>query len=186
MFRKHVFQVQPSMNPTAVFSAVELAVPGLWDTLGAQVFAGRIRGEDGSYGRDCSFLYGRCALAFTDAAACKSGGEAIISGLVADGAFYYSWLTGSGISYSLLGKLAPSGDAWLRTESTRYSNLGMGSPDLVVALGDSGVLVYQARVYWESFNDWSYPYLVGTLKDFGDRLGILDGTGTELDARLPD
>jgi hypothetical protein len=186
MFRKHVFQVQPSMNPTAVFSAVELAVPGLWNALEAQVFAGRIRGEDGGYVRDCSFLYGRCALAFTDDAACKSGGEAIVSGLVADGAFYYSWITGSGISYSLLGKLAPSGDAWLRTESTRYTNSGMGPPNLVVALGDSGVLVYRARVYWESFNDWSYPELMGTLKDFGDRLGILDGNGTEIGARLPD
>jgi hypothetical protein len=35
------------------------------------------------------------------------------------------------------------------------------------------------------FNEWEDPELMGTLKDLGDRLAIVDNNGQELPSTLP-
>jgi hypothetical protein len=77
----------------------------------------------------------------------------------ANGAFYYSWRSGSGIDYSILGKLAPEGDAMVSTSSIEYTNPNLGPPNLVVALESGQVVVNRATVYWGKFNDWPSPLL---------------------------
>jgi hypothetical protein len=100
-------------------------------------------------------------------------------------ALYFSWGSGSGIYRSTLGKLAPSGDGLVKTTSGEYFNPSHGPPTLVVALENGQLNVYRAKVSWARFNDWQDPEFMGTLKDFGDRLAIVDGNGRELPSTLP-
>ena len=177
------FQNALASIPDFVITATEKSVPGLWDTLQAQLFNGKVESKSGSYAGECSFLYRHCTVTLTSDN-CNMFGP-IKSGLVANGAFYYSSPLGSGISYTVLDKLAPDGDTWVLTQSQFYYNPSQSPPGLVVAPGDGKILVYRATVSWEKFNEWLNPELIGTLKDFGDRLGILDADGNELGPQLP-
>ena len=58
----------------------------------------------------------------------------------------------------------------------------LGSPPPLVLEADATeVLVYRAMT--DVFNVWSTKELFGTLKDYGDRLAILDSTGQEIPGR---
>jgi hypothetical protein len=109
----------------------------------------------------------------------------ILSGAVKSGTFYYSWGWGSGIYRTFLSKLAPDGTGLARTDSDPYYNSSGGPPSLVIALESGQLVVYRATVYWEKFNEWLDPELIGTLVDYGDRLAIVDGNGRELPQVLP-
>ena len=174
---------EPGLATWASFSAEEKSVPGLREGMQAQLWNAKVIDKSGTVTRECSFLYRNCVVTLPYDE-CNPFGP-IISGVFANGAFYYSWVYGSGISYSVLGKLAPAGDALVRTTSVYYTNASLGPPNLVVAMANGQLVVYRATVYWGQFNDWLNPELMGTLADFGDRLGILDSNGQELGARLP-
>ena len=58
----------------------------------------------------------------------------------------------------------------------------LGSPPPLVLEADATeVLVYRAMT--DVFNVWSTKALFGTLKDYGDRLAIVDSTGQEIPGR---
>lgn len=173
----------PGLASWATFAAEEESVPGLWEAMQAQLFNAKTMYGSGTVEIERSFIYRDCVVTLLTDDPNPFG--RILSGVVANGAFYYSWTVGSGISYSILGKLAPDGAALARTISYSYSNASLNPPNLVVALESGQVVVYRATVDWEHFNDWLNPELMGTLKDFGDRLGILDSNGHELGEMLP-
>jgi hypothetical protein len=176
-------RLTPGLIATSVFSAEEKDVPGLWEAMAAQLWFGTVATESGGWVRTCSFLYRRCELTWTNDDCTMFG--PIRSGVAADGGFYYSWAPGSGVSYSVLGKLAPTGDGLVATMSPGYLNSSLGPPNLVVAPGVGQVLVYRATTVWNQFNAWTSPELMGTLKDYGDRLAIIDRDGQELGSTLP-
>jgi len=173
--------------PGQSVGAVEKCVPGLWDALQAQLFNGRVSAADGSVLSECSFLLRGCTVTMVmpEADGCAAFGP-ILSGVVAEGAFYYSYRVGSGIAHSVLGKLAWDGTALVRTQSPYYTNPSLGPPHLVVATQAGRVVVYRAMVDWRAFNEWHEPAeLMGTVADFGDHLGIVDSSGQELGNTLP-
>jgi len=181
-FRAYTFAANPNYNPEASFAAEEITLPGLWDQLYAQLFTGKVAVGD-SAPTLCSFFYRECAL--TPVTGDCGWFGMISSGLVASGAFYFSWNSGSGVFRSTLGKLAPEGAGLLRTTSIDYFNPSSGPPGLVVAREGEQLLVYRATVYWGDFNEWTNPELMGTLKDFGDRLAVVDNDGEEIPSTLP-
>ena len=183
IYADYSIQAEPGLTSWATFAAEEKSVPSLWEAMQAQLFNAKTINGSGTAVRECSFLYRDCAVTLPNED-CNPFGL-IVSGVVANGAFYYSWVVGSGISHSILGKLAPDGAALARTISYSYTNASLNPPNLVVALENGQVVVYRATVDWEHFNDWQNPERMGTLKDFGDRLGILDSNGQELEEMLP-
>jgi hypothetical protein len=79
----------------------------------------------------------------------------------------------------------PDGATLVETTSPAYFNPGSGPPGLVVSLEEGRLVVYRATVYWEKFNEWLYPEPMGFLKDFSDRLAVVDENGKELSTTLP-
>jgi hypothetical protein len=186
LYLGHVPGGPSSLVPGQSIGAVEKCVPGLWDALQAQLFSGLVSAVDGSVLSECSFLLRRCTVTMVmpEEDDCANFGP-IFSGVVAEGAFYYSYGVGSGIAYSVLGKLAWDGAALVRTQSPHYTNPSHGPPHLVVAAQSGRVVVYRARVSGE-LNEWHEPAeLMGTLVDFGNHLGIVDSSGRELGETLP-
>jgi hypothetical protein len=187
LYISHVPGGPGSTLPGQSIGAAEKCVPGLWDALQAQLFNGRVSAADGTLLSECSFLLRRCTLTkvMPEEDGCATFGP-ILSGVVAGGAFYYSYRVGSGIAYSVLGKLAWDGTALVRTQSPYYTNPSHGPPNLVVTTQSGRVVVYRAMVDWRAFNEWHEPAeLMGTLADFGDHLGIVDSNGRELGSTLP-
>ena len=168
--------VQPDLSPSATFVAEELNVPGLWEALQAQLFAARWADDTSSF-QVCSFVYRHCELTVVVDGNVMFG--QIVSGVVANGALYYSWQFGSGIFYSSIGKVASDGSALVEAVGPFYS-LG-APPPLVLEATATDVLVYRAMP--QVFNVWSTKELFGTLKDYGDRLAILDSNGQEIPGR---
>jgi hypothetical protein len=179
LYTEYAFRVQPGLNPLTTFTADEKNVPGLWETLQAQLFNGQ-GWSDQTLWRECYFLYRSCQITMA-ADDCTFG--VLTSGVVANGAFYYSWSLGSGIFQSRLGKLVPNGTALVKTESPGYWNSTKGPPGLVVQASGANLAVYRAAT--SAFNVWSNPELIGTLADFGDRLAILDSSSREIPETLP-
>ncbi len=183
VYAAYAMQDTPGLDPSVTFAAQEKTVPGLWEEIRAQLFSGKIYTAGSSAWSECSFIYRDCALTMlTDD--CTSFGP-IASGVAANGAFYYSWGSGSGVFRSTLGKLAPSGSTLAKTTSIEYFNRSYGPPGLVIAREGEPLLVYRATVDLGKFNEWKDPELMGTLKDFGDRLAIVDNNGQELPSTLP-
>jgi hypothetical protein len=181
-FAQHIRQINPGLNPATTFGADEKTVANLWDAMQAQLFFGKMYAQDGSVWQEVAFLYRGCAVTLPT----EDWTFGLIdSGVVANGAFYYSWGWGSGIYRSNLGKLAPNGTSLVRTTSPAYFNPSSGPPGLVVALEDGRLVVYRATVYWGKFNEWLDPEPMGFLKDFGDRLAVVDDSGKELSTTLP-
>jgi len=154
----------------------------LWETLRAQLFFATWYADDGTAGNTTTFLYRDCTITTLSD---NSGFVRIDSGEVTNGAFYYSWGSGSGIYRSNLGKVALDGTTLIRATSPSYFNPSSGPPGLVVTLENARLVVYRAAVAWGKFNEWTNPEPIGFLKDYGDRLAVVDDTGKELSTTLP-
>jgi hypothetical protein len=175
-YTAYAFRVNPGLNPLATFTAEELNVPGLWEALQGQLFTVNWAVDTTSF-QECSFLYRHCEVTVVVDGNVMFG--QIVSGVVANGALYYSWQFGSGLYYSNIGKVAADGSALVQTVGPSYM---LGSPPPLVLEADATeVLVYRAMT--DVFNVWSTKELFGTLKDYGDRLAILDSTGQEIPGR---
>ena len=178
-YAEYVRQTNPQVAPRGSYLAEEKTVANLWDVLQAQLLFATWYDDDGTAGNTTAFLYRNCTITSVTQ---DSWFAEIDSGVVANGAFYFSWGSGSGIYRSNLGKLVPSGTAFLRTTSDAYFNPGSGPPGLVVSLENGRLVVDRAR---GKFNEWTNPERIGFLKDFGDRLAVVDANGKEISATLP-
>ena len=168
---------------SATIQAVEETVPGLWEEMHAQLFNAKRYFDGGTPPTECSFIYRDCVLTIPENDCTMFG--PIASGVATSGAFYYSRGWGSGIYRTNFCKLAPSGPALVKTTSGGYTNSGYGPPPLVVALDAGQILVYRPAAFPFDFNQWQGGDLVGTLKDLGNRLAIVDSSGQEIPAEFP-
>jgi hypothetical protein len=174
-----VYAAYAGLAPSTTVIAEEEPVPGLWEEMHAQLFSVKRYADGGSpSSNECAFIYRECVLAVpTDE--CGWFGP-IASGVAINGAFYYSWGSGSGIYRTIFGKLAPNGTTFVKTTSGGYTNGSYGPPPLVIALEAGQMLVYRPSRTPSDFNQWEGGELVGTLKDFGDRLALVDSNGQEI------
>jgi hypothetical protein len=163
--------------------AEEDNVPLLWEAMHAQLFTTKRYYEGMPATRACSFIYRECVLTLPTGDCTLFG--PLVSGVVANGAFYYSWGWGSGIYRTHFGRLAPSGGALVQIKSGGYTIFGDDPPPLVVAFEGGQILVYRPARSPSDFNQWQGGDLVGTLKDLGDRLAIVDRSGQEIPASFP-
>lgn len=182
LYRKYAFEVQPDLNPTTVFEARELEVEGLWQGLNAQLFDVSGRAENGGFFRDCTILTHACRV-FVPAGECSDFASPLSSGLVANGAFYFSWGSGSGVFRSQIGKLTPDGPQFTRVVSAASMNASYGPPPLVVQKAGTDILVYRANP--TAFNQWSSADQLGKLDDRRDSLVVVDGSGQPIANPLP-
>jgi len=182
LYRGYAFAVQPGLNPTTVFEARELDVAGLWEGLNAQLFYVSGKAEDGGFFRDCTILTHACQV-FVPAGECSQAVTALASGVVANGAFYFSWGFGSGVFRSRIGKLAPNGVQFTRIVSPSYVNANSGGPPLVLRVSGADILVHRASS--QVFNEPSTSAQVGKVKDLGDALTIVDDSGQPIAETLP-
>ena len=171
------------LAPSSAIQAEEKTVPGLWEEMHAQLFNAKRYYDGGPPPTECSFIYRECVLTIPEDGCTMFG--PIASGVATGGAFYYSSGWGSGIYRTNFCKLAPSGPALVKTTSGGYTNSGYGPPPLVVALDAGQILVYRPTAFSFDFNQWQGGDLVGTLKDFGNRLAIVDSSGQEIPAEFP-
>jgi hypothetical protein len=183
LYRSYAFDVQPDLNPTTIFEASELDVVGLWEGLRAQLFHVRGTSDTGGFFRNCTVLTHDCQV-FVPAGECSQFAQALSSGLVANGAFYFSWGTGSGVLRSQIGKLVPNGTQFTRSVSPGYIHAGTSPSRLILQLSASNILVFRTDV--GAFNQWSSTLEhVGWLRDLGDTLTIVDDAGQPIPSPLP-
>jgi hypothetical protein len=182
LYTSYAFERQPGLNPTVIFEARELDVAGLWEGLNAQLFFVSGKGQGGSFFRDCTILTHACQV-FVPEGECSQGVIGLASGVVTNGAFYFSWGSGSGIYRSRLGKFAPNGAQFVRTVSPEYFNAGLSGPPLVLQVSGADILVYRASSY--AFNGPPTGDPIGKVKDLGDALSIVDDTGRAIPSMLP-
>lgn len=183
LYRSYAFQVQPDLNPTVIFEASELDVAGLWEDLHAQLFYVAGKSQEGSPFRDCTVLTHACQV-FVPAGECSQVTSTLSSGLVVNGAFYFSWGTGSGAFRSRLGKLAPNAAKFNRSVSPEYFNPGYRPPPLVLEVSGADIFVHRAVNALE-FNGPASAEKIGKLKDLGDTLTIVDDSGNAIATALP-
>ena len=182
LYRRYAFEVQPGLNPMVTFEVSELDVAGLWEGLDAQLFEVIGRGEGGSFFRDCTILTHACQV-FVPAGDCISP-DPLSSGRVVNGAFYFSWGSGSGVFRSRLGKLVPNGAQFTRSVSPEYFNASLGPPPLVLQVSGADIFVHRAANTL-AFNEASSAKKMGKLKDLGDALVIVDDAGNAIATTLP-
>jgi hypothetical protein len=159
LYTKYAFDVQPTLVPTVVFQASELEVAGLWENMCAQLFFVSGTTENGDPFRDCTILT-HASQVFIPAGECSQGITPLKSGLVANGAFYFSWGSGSGISDS----------SSASSPATEISSPGSRAPF------SSSTSI---------FNQWASLEQIGKLDDRGDTLEIVDAAGQPLASTLP-
>lgn len=181
-YTTYAFQIQPTLNPETTFAAEELTVDGLWNSLGAQLFNAKAFAADGILWRECHVVFHACQFTLPTGD-CGAPGGILSSGLVDHGAFYFSWGSGSGIYRSRLGKFSANGAVLSRIVSAEYFNANSAPPTLVLQASGSTIAVKRADV--TAFNVWATAEAIGTLKDHGDRLAIVDDAGQELPTTLP-
>ncbi len=168
---------------SSAIQAEEETVPGLWEEMHAQLFNAKQYYDGGPPTTECSFIYRECVLTIPEDDCTMFG--PIASGVATNGAFYYSRGWGSGVYRTNFCKLAPSGAALVKITSGGYTNSGYGPPPLVVALAAGQILVYRPSAFPFDFNQWQGGDLVGTLKDLGNRLAVVDSSGQEIPAMFP-
>ena len=183
LYRRYAFEVQPDLNPTVTFEVSELDVAGLWEGLNVQLFQVIGRGEGGSFFRECTVLTHACQV-FLPADDCVSFTSQLSSGRVVNGAFYFSWGSGSGVFRSRLGKLVPNGAQFTRSVSPEYFNANLAPPPLALQVSGADIFVHRAAHAFE-FNGEFAAEKLGKLKDLGDALVIVDDSGNPIATTLP-
>jgi hypothetical protein len=150
----------------------------------AQLFTANVSYGDRPSQFERSFLYRTCGI--TPVGENWWDGP-IVSGAATGGAFYYSYETGSGVSRTVFAKLVPDGSNFIQTKSDGYFNSTYGPFPLVIALVDGKLSVYRpaSYPYPHKFNEWQVGTLIGTLKDLGNHLAIVDADGHEITTGLP-
>jgi hypothetical protein len=181
---------RPVYDPSRKFALEELSVDGLWEVLHAQLFAAT---EEGSAFPYCPVVFQACqgAWPIDDCDLARVSMTAVLrSGLVANGAFYYSWSWGSGIFQSRFGRLAPDGNGLARIVSNgSYTNPDGNPPPLVLQVAGADILVRRpdmtAVTVSPAFNGWPTGELIGKVKEYDDHLALVDTNGVEIVRDLP-
>jgi hypothetical protein len=178
LVQKFILKEKPNLNPAAQFKIEEIKVDQLWDKLQTQLFLVRLivgESEFNSYTLLCRKGEFRHFVA-------TFGGDGLMSGVVVDDAFYYTYSFGSGIHRSHLGKLTVVKDE-LRTRETG----GFIDRDLFVKKTGDKLAVEAAAFFdgsFKAFNSWTSAKPFGTIREEADSLQIIGLDGKPLAPNL--
>jgi hypothetical protein len=178
LVRDFAFASTPNLNTNTLFQIRKLDVSGLWESMRLEVFDVAYTLKDVEWFNGFVGLYSRGKVSVL---APNVGGYGLMSGLMHDGEFYYTYSWGSGIHRSHVAKLARSGG------ELRFSvSGGFQDRDLFVAAGsDSKVHVFLGE--FKSFNHYERGKDVGTVAEqSASGLEILDAHQTVLAPNFPD
>jgi hypothetical protein len=98
------------------------------------------------------------------------------SGVVVRGAFYISWTSGSGIRSAHIGRITGDSELVL-TESPAYR---FDAPPFDLMLREVRGVITVERARAKGFNLWEDGQVVGTMRDEGSRLAIVNRDGQEM------
>jgi hypothetical protein len=156
-------------DPVSVYSLEELQVPGAWDAMGIQLFsAGYV--DNAGY-----FLNLRSFVAFAGQLYPVSKySPQLLSAVVVGDTLYFTMRAGSGINYSVLGKIWVS-DAGLQIlQSSDY--MRPASSNLFLRESDGQIIAEMGS--GSTFNSWTSSGVFGWIRDEGARVVIVDEAGT--------
>lgn len=136
LYRAHRFATAPKLNPDVKFAIDEFEVPGLWAALEVQIFNVHdlIRGQ--SIPGNPFLCYRGKIHPFVE----STGGQGLMSAVVAGPALYYSYSWGSGIHRSHVGRLQIVNDAPVRAESA-----ALVDRDMFVTTSTNGRILVTAK-----------------------------------------
>ena len=178
LIKEYSLAVNPNMNPDFNLTITEYDVDGLWDSLNIQIVNAVYRSLDGTWFNEGEFI---CFNGTVRPFACAFGGYGLMSGVVQNKTFYYTYSWGSGIHRSHVGCLFFYQNTLVIIETG-----GMMNFDLFVAKSISDSLyVYKGR--YLSFNSWTAnstpPWRV--LLENNSGLVVFDSTGKEVKPDFP-
>jgi hypothetical protein len=160
-------------DPVSVYSLEELQVPGAWDAMGIQLFSVGFVDEFGYVVNLRPFVAFDGKL--YPVSKYPSGG--LLSAVLLGDTVYFTMQAGSGINYSVLGKIWVS-DAGLQIRQGAdyaFSDLYLRESDgqIVVELGGFG----------SKFNSWTSLGVFGWLREDGAIVVAVDAAGTVIPYR---
>lgn len=177
LVRKYAFETDPKLNPQTRFRIRPLEVNGLWEQLKLQAFNVDFLGPDGAAFNETSVLYHEGKVSHL---APSFGGYGLMSGLVHNGAFYFTHSSGSGVHRSHVVKLQIAEGKLKRWESGGFKDL-----DLLVAAGPGGTV----RVFSGERDDaghWKQGKQIGIVDEAGlAELRVVDGEGRVVEPWSP-
>jgi hypothetical protein len=132
LVQKYAFETTSKLNPQTRFRIRPLEVNDLWEQLELQAFNVDFLGPDGTAFNETSILYHEGKVSHL---ATSFGGYGLMSGLVHNGAFYFTYSWGSGVHRSHVVKLQIADGKLKRWESGGFMDL-----DLLVAAGPGGTV----------------------------------------------
>lgn len=145
LVRDFAFAFNPNLNTNTVFQIRKLAVDRLWESMRLQVFdvAYTLKNVEWFNGFVGVYHDGKIT-----SLAPSVGGYGLMSGLIDNGEFYYTYSWGSGIHRSHVAKLRIADGKLKSTDSG-----GFEGQDLFVA-ADSGGKVRVVSAEFKEFNRW--------------------------------
>lgn len=171
LIRKFIRKEIPDLNPATQFKIEEIKVDQLWDKLQIQLFLVRLTAGGSEFNSDMLVCHKGELRHFVTTV----GGYGLMSGVVVDDAFFYTYSFGSGIHRSHVGKLTVVKDD-LRIRETG----GFIDRDLFVKKTDGKLAVEAAGFFnegFKTFNSWTSAEPFGTLREEGESLQIIDPDG---------
>lgn len=173
LVREYAFRLNPRLDPKTKFEIKEHQVEGLWDALKVRVFHVRWILVAGTPSAGESFFYHKGTVTpFVPPWNCSVGGHTLTSGAVNGGNFYYSYSCHS-LKYhgSVVGKLSVADGKLKAVKSDSYP-----LRELLVRDVDGKIRV-EVGGYRRTFNSWQWIKDIGTVREKGDVLQIVDGKG---------
>ena len=168
----------PNLNPNFQLTITEYDVKDLYDSLGVQVFKADFLSQDGTWFRSGEYIYRNGTVT---PFASDFGGWGLMSGVVVNRTFYYTYSWGSGIHRSHIGCFFLDGDTLKFLDTGGFINV-----DLFISncSGDS-ICVYTGA--YKSFNSWMLvkdnKWRVVIVN--GTSLAVIDSTGKEVAPNIP-
>jgi hypothetical protein len=172
LVRAYAFEKHPAMTSEVILNIEELEVPGLWEELRLQIFSVIFTGTDGQQFNESPFVYHDGKV---EPFACAIGGYGVTSGVLLNGALYYTYSWGSGIHRSILAKMS-----WNAPDCTLtfIESAGFRDMDVFVYAKEGELWVDQGE--YLQFNSWDKAQRFGSLIESEGSLAVLDEAGNAL------
>lgn len=156
--RAFAFASNPGLNPSAQFEIRLAPVRGLWETMQIQVANVRCLSADGQLFNQFACVLRGGALQTLGRSV---GGHGLMSGLVRDDTFYFTYSWGSGVHRSHVGKLQiVNSEAKFWDSGALFG--GLLFRDVFVSRRPDGEIAL-FKGSFQSFNRWQLPVEVGVI-----------------------
>lgn len=176
LVRDFAFSFNPNLNTNTEFNIRHLEVKGLWEGLKLQVF-------DIEYLNRGQWFNGFVGIYHDGritSLAPTIGGNGLMSGVMRNGEFYFTYSWGSGIHRSHVAKLEVA-DGNLKS----WDSGGFQDADLFVSIGHDGKVKVHSGVF-KGFNHWEAGKDIGFVETTNSsRLLIVDSKGEVITPAFP-